>query len=134
MMIQYSFNSPRAMARVIAMMIVTDGHIDDREIAVLDKLDAYTMLGLSRNDFMAVARDYCGELVKEAEQHGGSPAIDADRTDYVIDHIDMREQRLLVARLLLQVIAADKQHRKSERLVFEHILDRWALRLDDIVQ
>jgi uncharacterized tellurite resistance protein B-like protein len=131
---QYIPNSPEAMSRVVAMMIVTDAHIDDREIAVLDRLDAYTLLGLSRGDFMKVARDYCSELVAEAEEFGGSPVLDADRTDRVIDQVDVRERRILVARLLMAVIAADMRQRESEKLVFDHILDRWSLTLNDVVR
>lgn len=129
----YVQNSPEAMARVIAMMIVTDAHIDDREIALLDRLNAYKILGMTRAEFMAVARDYCGDLVKEAESFGGSALLDPDRTDNVISCVDVPQRRLLVARLLLGVLAADSQQRESELVLFEHILDRWSLTRDDVV-
>jgi hypothetical protein len=84
----YTANSPDAMARVVAMMIVTDGHVDDREIAILDRLNAYELIGLSRNDFMRVAKNYCGTLVGEAEAHGETSLLDASRADRVIDCVD----------------------------------------------
>jgi uncharacterized tellurite resistance protein B-like protein len=128
----YVQNSPEAMARIIAMMIVTDAHIDDREIALLDRLDAYKSLGMSRNEFMTVARDYCSDLVTEAEDFGSSALLDPDRTDAVIAFVDVPQRRLLVARLLLGVLAADSQQRESELVLFEHILDRWNLTRDDV--
>jgi hypothetical protein len=129
----YTQNSPEAMARVIAMMIVTDAHIDDREIAMLDRLDAYTKLGLSRSEFMGVARDYCSELVAETEEFGESALLNPDRTDTVIGYVDAAPKRLLVARLLLGVLAADTQQRSSELMLFDHILDRWNLTRADVV-
>lgn len=130
---KYEQNSPEAMARVIAMMIVTDGHIDDREIALLDKLNVYELLGISREDFMRVGRDYCAELVADAEEHGATPVLDADRADHVIDFVDVRARRMLVARLLIGVMAADRMQRRSEKVLLAHILDRWSLTPDDVL-
>jgi uncharacterized tellurite resistance protein B-like protein len=129
----YTPNSPEAMARILAMMIVTDAHVDDREIAILDRLDAYAIIGISRNDFMRVARDYCSQLVGEAEEHGETPLLDADRADRIIDCVEVPARRLLVARLLLAVLAADQQQRKSELVLYDHILDRWGISRDDVV-
>jgi predicted polyphosphate/ATP-dependent NAD kinase len=130
----YPPNSPEAMARILAMMIVTDAHIDDREIAILDRLDAYAILGLSRNEFMRVAQDYCTQLVQEAEEHGETPILDADRADAVIDCVDVPSRRIVVARLLLAVLAADQQQRESELVLYGHILDRWNISRDEVAK
>jgi hypothetical protein len=129
----YALNSPEAMSRVIAMMIVADANIDDREIAILDKLDAFASLNISRKGFMAVARDYCGDLVRNAEAHGSTPLLDPKRTDYVIDTVTERTQRLIVAQLLLAVVSADHDHGEGELILFAHILDRWELTRDEVV-
>jgi hypothetical protein len=130
----YTPNSPEAMARILAMMIVTDAHIDDREIAILDRLDAYTILGLTRNEFMRVSQDYCTQLVKEAEEQGETPILDADRADAVIDCVDVPSRRLIVARLLLAILAADQQQRESELVLYAHILDRWNISRDEVAK
>jgi hypothetical protein len=128
----YAPNSPQAMSRIIAMMIVADANIDDREIMMLDQLDAFALLDISRKDFMAVARDYCGDLVRNAEAHGTTPLIDPQRTDYVIDCVTDRTRRLIVAQLLLAVVSADHDHNEGELVLFAHILDRWDLTRDEI--
>jgi uncharacterized tellurite resistance protein B-like protein len=128
----YALNSPEAMSRVIAMMIVADGDIDDREIAILDKLNAFESLDISRKDFMRVARDYCGDLVRNAEAHGSTPLLDPKRTDAVIDTITERAPRLIVAQLLLAVVSADHDHGEGELILFAHILDRWNLTRDEV--
>jgi hypothetical protein len=126
----YAQNSPEAMSRVVAMMIVTDAHIDDREIAVLDRADAYQSLGISRENFMRVARDYCGDLVAEAHELGETLLIDPDRVDNVIDCIDLADHRVVVARLLLIVMAADHKQEHGELALLDHIFDRWHLTHD----
>lgn len=129
----YIPNSPEAMARLVAMMIVTDAHVDNREIAVLDTLKAYDALGLSREDFMRVSRDYCSQLVEEAEEFGDVPLLDPNRADAVIDLVDVKEKRLIVAKLLLAVLNADMDHDDFELILFEHILDRWSLSRDNVL-
>ena len=128
----YALNSPEAMSRVVAMMIVTDAHIDDREIAVLDRADAYQSLGISREKFMRVARDYCSELVAEASELGETLLIDPDRVDNVIDCIDQVDEQIVAARLLLIVMAADYKQEKSELALLDHIFDRWQLTHDQV--
>ena len=129
----YTPNSPEAMARVIAMMIVTDAHVDSRELAVLDNLKAYDAMGISREDFMRVARDYCSQLVEEAEDSGDVPLVDPSRTDAVIDCVEVKQKRLIVAKLLLAVLNADLEHDKFELILFEHVLDRWNLTREDVL-
>ena len=128
----YAPNSPEAMSRVVAMMIVTDAHIDNREIAVLDRADAYQSLGISRENFMRVARDYCSELVAEASELGETLLIDPDRVDNVIDCIDQVDEQIVAARLLLIVMAADYKQEKSELALLDHIFDRWRLTHDEV--
>ncbi len=126
----YPQNSPEALSRVVAMMIVTDANIDNREIAVLDRADAYQSLGISRENFMRVARDYCSELVAEASELGETLLIDPDRVDKVIDCIDQANEQIAAARLLLIVMAADYKQEKSELALLAHIFDRWQLTHD----
>jgi uncharacterized tellurite resistance protein B-like protein len=130
----YAANSPEAMSRVLAMMIVADAKIDDREIAILDKLDAFASLKISRKDFMVVARDYCGDLVRRAEAEGSTPLIDPKRTDDVIDAVTDRKSRLIVAQLLWAIVSADHHHDQGELVMFSHILDRWKLKRGEIAE
>ncbi len=50
----YPRNSPEAVARVLAMAMITDGEVDDAEIALFDRLDLFRMIGLSRQGFSQV--------------------------------------------------------------------------------
>jgi uncharacterized tellurite resistance protein B-like protein len=130
----YATNSPEAMSRVLAMMIVADAKIDDREITILDRLSAFASLNISRKDFMAVARDYCGDLRRHAEVEGSTPLIDPNRTDAVIDAVTERRPRLIVAQLMWAIVSADRHHDEGELVLFSHILDRWKLARGEVAE
>jgi uncharacterized tellurite resistance protein B-like protein len=130
----YAANSSEAMSRVLAMMIVADAKIDDREIAILDRLGAFASLNISRKDFMTVARDYCGDLVRHAEAQGSTPLIDPVRTDAVIDAVTERAPRLMVAQLLWAIVSADRHHDEGELVLFSHILDRWKMTRGEVAE
>ena len=81
---------------------------------------------------MRVARDYCGDLVAEAHALGETLLIDPDRVDIVIDCVDLADQRMVVARLLLIVMAADQEQERGELALLEHVFDRWHLTHDQV--
>jgi hypothetical protein len=128
----YVQNSPEAMARIVAMMIITDTELDKREIAVLDATHAYERMGLTRAAFMAVARDYCGDLVQLADEKRGVALLDPQLVNSVIDCVTDATKRLLVSRILISVIPADDHQGEGELVLFEHILDRWSLSRDQL--
>lgn len=121
----YAPNSPEALSRIVAMMIVADAMIDDREIETLDAIGAFATLGISRKSFLVVARDYCRDLVQHAEQRGSTPLIDPERTDWAINEVTDQSRRTIVAKLLSKVAAADREHNESEVVLLAHIFDRW---------
>ena len=73
------------------------------------------------------------EGVADAEANGATPALDADRADFVIDFVDVRARRMLVARLLIGVMAADRMQLRSEKVLLAPILDRWSLTPDAVL-
>ncbi|WP_230370951.1 hypothetical protein [Paludibacterium denitrificans] len=48
---QYLPNSAEAIARLLAMFVITDGNVDPREIDLLERLHVYDMLGIGRKQF-----------------------------------------------------------------------------------
>lgn len=126
----YPKDSPESLARVLAMAIVSDGRLDARELTVLDDLEAYALLGLDRNAFMRVARDFCGDL---ARREGNSISLLApDVFDPVVDGVTRLENRRLVARLLIAVVGADQVHEQQERTLVNAVLQRWKMSLEDL--
>jgi uncharacterized tellurite resistance protein B-like protein len=134
MLQNYAADSPEAMARVVVMMMVTDGHLDDREIRMLEKLDCYERLGISRDGFKNVAAAYCADLRSLMGEAPSLSLIDVPRIDRILDTVQDPQKRLAVCRQIMGVIAADGKLQESEVAVFHHLLDRWNLDRDALGQ
>lgn len=121
----YAPNSPEAVARVLAMAIVSDGDLDRREVRMLDDLDAYASMGLTRNQFLQVAKDFCGDLARM-----NTPLISLlakEVFEPVVGAVSDSAVRARAARLLIAIVGADGQHAPQERLVLSSILDAWSV-------
>lgn len=122
-----AIDSPEALARAVALVMVIDTELDPAEVEVLDTLDAFGRIGIGRSRFMQVARDFCAELGQRMGDAGWLSLADVNLIDECLRGVRAREKRLLVARLAAGVIAADGHVRDIERMVYQHLLLRWGL-------
>jgi uncharacterized tellurite resistance protein B-like protein len=125
----YPRNSPEAVARLLAMAMMTDGEVDDAEIALFDRLDLFRMIGLSRQDFAQVLSDYCADL-RAAD--GAPLAADAAVVDAVIASVDDPHRRLMACAAMLSVCYADGRFDTAELSVMRHVLRRWNLTVESL--
>ncbi|MBB5020012.1 putative tellurite resistance protein B-like protein [Chitinivorax tropicus] len=125
-------NSPEAMARILAMLMMADGNMDDRELELLEKLKLYDIIGLSRKQFIEVLHQYCDELEASAEQDGTIHLVDRARIDELLDTIDEPKKRLLLCAMVLDLSKADADFSEVEMAIFTHMLDHWHLTLEDL--
>jgi uncharacterized tellurite resistance protein B-like protein len=128
----YPRNSAEAASRVVAMTMITDANLDDGEIAAVDELRLYELLGLTRGRFLDVVRDYCEDLVAEVTPGGRVRLLDPKRIDFIADHVDDRRLRVAVCAMMLNIIAADGALREAELAVVSRVLARWGLTLEDL--
>jgi uncharacterized tellurite resistance protein B-like protein len=128
----YSPNSPQAMARFIAMFMITDGQMDTRELDALDKLMAYDLLGLSRKQFTQVLVEYCDDISDEAEQDGTIHLIDKQRIDTLLDEVNDPGRRILTCALAMDVAKSDGDISDPEIALLRYIMKQWDVTLDDI--
>jgi len=126
----YAKNSPEAVARIVAMMMITDSNLDDSELAVMDELRIYDILGISRGEFSKVMQDYCGELLSAGGNDGKIRLVDRDRINAIVDLVDDPRKRVEVCEMMLNIAKADGKLDDSELAVFKYILDRWGLTLE----
>jgi uncharacterized tellurite resistance protein B-like protein len=129
---KYPANSPEAMARLLVMLMMSDGNMDPREIDSLEKLHLYEAFDISRTRFIEVLHQYCNDLSDEAEADGRIHLVDRQRIDDLLDTVDDPRKRLLVATVSLDMMKADKPISDIELAIFTHMLERWHLTLDDI--
>jgi uncharacterized tellurite resistance protein B-like protein len=128
----YPKDSPEAIARVLAMTMITDATLDDRELEIMDRLRLYDMLGLTKAEFAHVVKAYCDELVAAGSPDGKVDLMDRPRIDAVADLVEDPARRVAVAQMMLNIIKADDTLHTTELTLLRYILARWNLPFDEI--
>ena len=131
-MTDYERNSPEAVARILAMMMISDAKLDDREVEVLDHLRVFDIVGISRGAFSEVVRDYCAELVRDGNADGRIRLVDKSRIDRIVDLVDDPRKRVDTCGMILNIANADGRLDDSELTVFGYILERWGMTLESL--
>jgi hypothetical protein len=122
----YPRNSPQAAARIVALTLLADGHIDRAEIEALDRVDTAQALGLSRHELEAVLKTFCEDLLTAAHLTWADTCrIDADTLAQLMAEIDdpALQQRLLD--LCLALAEADAHLADSEAIVLDAACLHW---------
>jgi len=66
----YPCNSPEAAARLVALVLIADGHVCRSELDALDQLEAARELGLGPNAMARIVQTLCEDLLLGADASG----------------------------------------------------------------
>ncbi|MFO1318005.1 MAG: hypothetical protein U1F52_00120 [Burkholderiales bacterium] len=128
----YTTDSPEALARVIAMTMITDAKLDDRELEIMETLYLYDVLGITRESFSAIVQAYCDDLMADGTPNGRIDIMDRARINCIVDAVQDPKKRLQTAQMIANVIRADGHLHDTELALFRHVLERWHLTLDQL--
>jgi uncharacterized tellurite resistance protein B-like protein len=128
----YPKDSPQAMARVLAMTMIADAKLDDRELEIMDRLHLYDVLGLTKAEFSRVVKEYCEEVVATGSPQGKVDLLDRARIDAIADLVQEPSRRMDVAQMMLNIVKADGALHQAELALLRYILARWDLSFDEI--
>jgi tellurite resistance protein len=114
-------------ARLLALVVASNGRVDPRELAMLDELDAFERLGVTRARVIGLAQD----SRREQGAHPG-PRLwlslgEQWQLDRLLDAVAEPAQRLLLCRLAAAVVTADGCVTSDERALYTHMLARWGI-------
>jgi uncharacterized tellurite resistance protein B-like protein len=126
---RYEPNSPQAIARVLAMLILSDGHVDRRELKALERTMAYSRLGMAKSTFTQVAQDYSAELAAataDADDYLVKPR-DNTRIDSALQVITDPMCRKLLAGVCAAIIFADEDVHPGEEHIYARMAQLWHL-------
>jgi hypothetical protein len=112
-------------ARAVALMVAANGRIDERELHVLDRLDAFRRLGVARERFVELARSCLSEIGPDWLPQIWLDPMHARYIDGLLDSVRTARERLMVCRFAAAVIVADGRVTSDERIVFARALGRW---------
>jgi hypothetical protein len=124
-------DTPEAMARVLALLVVADACVDADEIQTLHRLRAFERLGIPCERFLQVAGEFSVDL---GGPHGWMRLADLRLVDRLLDEVREPILRLRVARLAAAVITANGHIDERERVIFDHMLGRWSLTRSRVAQ
>lgn len=116
-----------APAHAVAMMVAANGRIEDSELHVLDELNAFRRLGVTRQRFVELARLCVRKVGAGLCERAWMCVDDLVYHDSLLNAVAREDRRLLVCRLAAAVITADGRITRDERLVYDRMLARWRI-------
>ncbi|MFT3858269.1 MAG: TerB family tellurite resistance protein [Aquabacterium sp.] len=122
----YPRNSPEAATRILALVLIADGHVCRSEYQVLQERGAALRLGLPPQMLPEVIHAVCEDLLLVCGGAGGlqDALIDAV-LDPLMDDVDDPDLRREVINLALAVVRADGHVAEAEMDMLSRLLRRW---------
>lgn len=124
----YPHNSPEAAARIVALVLISDGHVCSSEFDILKQLGAERELGLDPQLLPHIVHTLCEELLASGYESGSLMANldDAALASLMAEISDPALQRK-VLRLSLAAARADGHLADGEALVLQAARHHWKL-------
>lgn len=127
----YPLNSPEAAARIVALVLIADGHVCRSEVQALQRLDVERELGLAPGAFAQVVQVLCEDLLTVA--YAGSStmcSVDDETLAALMAEVDDGELQARVLRLAAAAAEADTHRADAEDMVVATARRRWGLGTD----
>jgi hypothetical protein len=124
----YPRNSPEAAARIVALVLISDGHVCSSEFDVLKQLGAERELGLEPQLLPHIVQTLCEELLASGYESGSLMSnVDDDALASLMAEISDPALQRMVLRLSLAAARADGHLADGETLVVEAARHHWKL-------
>lgn len=125
----YPRNSPEAAARIVALVLISDGHVCRSEFETLTKLDAARDLGLEPQNLPGIVQTLCEDLLMDGFDGGSMLShVDDGSLASVLAEVDQPELRGKVLRLAAAAAAADRHLSDGEASMLDALSRHWGLR------
>lgn len=96
----YPRNSPEVAARIVALMLISDGHVCRSELEALYQLEVERELGLAPGAFAQVLHGLCEDLLAGTYGAGAMQcSVDEDALEALSGQVDRPDLRASVLRL-----------------------------------
>ena len=124
----YPRNSPEAAARIVALVLIADGHVCRSEVELLERLQVERELGLDHGGFARVVHTLCEDLLTTAYAGGSMMAsIDEATLASLMAEVDSPVLQHQVLRLADAAAAADRHLAEAEAQVMAAACRRWGI-------
>jgi len=124
----YPHNSPEAAARIVALVLISDGHVCSSEFEALNQLDAVRDLGLEPRALPGIVQELCEDLLMEGFDGGYVLAhLDDGSLASLMAEVDMPELQGKVLRVAACAANADKHLADGEASVLDAVSRHWGI-------
>ncbi|OYT99212.1 MAG: hypothetical protein CFE40_04850 [Burkholderiales bacterium PBB1] len=124
----YPHNSPEAAARIVALVLISDGHVCRSEFEVLKQLDAERELGLEPQILPHIVHTLCEELLAGGYATGSLIGnVDDSALASLMAEISDPTLQSKVLRLSMAAARADGHLADGEAVVLEAARRHWKL-------
>ena len=127
----YACNSPEAAGRILALLLIADGHVCASEISVLARLEAERQLGLQPGAIAALLRDLCEDLMMGAHHQGSLlDGLDGAALRSLMEEVTDPRLRKEVLTLAQAAVQADAHLADGEAFILAAACRYWSLSPD----
>jgi len=124
----YPHNSPEAAARIVALVLISDGHVCSSEFDILKQLGAERELGLEPQLLPHIVHTLCEELLASGYETGSLMGnVDDSALASLMAEISDPALQRKVLRLSLAAVRADGHLADGETMVVEAARHHWKL-------
>lgn len=124
----YPRNSPEAAARIVALVLIADGHVCISEFDTLNQLDAPRELGLESDGLPRIVQTLCEDLLMGDHSSGSMLAsVDDSALASLMAEVDEPALQRKVLRLAVAAAQADRHLADGETLVLEAARRHWGI-------
>jgi hypothetical protein len=122
----YPRNSPEAAARIVALVLIADGHVCPSEVDALRRLEIEQALGLAPGAFAQVVHTLCEDLLMGAYGSGSMMcSVDEAFLGSLLAEVDEPGLQTRVLRLARAAAVADRHLADAEILVVDAARRHW---------
>ncbi|WP_182120071.1 TerB family tellurite resistance protein [Acidovorax sp. FHTAMBA] len=122
----YPHNSPEAAARIVALVLISDGNVCRSEIDTLRDMEVEQELGIAPGAFARVVRDLCEDLLMGAHSNRSMTAyLDENMLTSMMSAISAKPLQHKVLRLAAAAAQADRHLAEAEARVMASASRQW---------
>lgn len=119
-------DSPQALARVLALSMIVDGHVSPSEVRAFGGAPFLEQVGIDADTFDRALQDLCEDLLDAAPRRpGGLVEIDAALLDGVLAEIRDPLLQICMLKTMLDIVDADGLLDNRETLLVRRAARRW---------
>jgi hypothetical protein len=124
----YPRNSPEAAARIVALVLISDGHVCRSEIEALQQLQIERELGLAPGGFAQVIHTLCEDLLTGSYGNGSMMGgVDESTLESLMSEVDAPALQRTVLRLAATAAEADRHLDDAEAVVMAAARRHWRI-------